>query len=71
MIPRWLATKRQETCTKCLFVKSCQAKITLLSPEPECPIGALHSLGDEVRWRQAWPELAAPASGCCDSALNY
>lgn len=71
MIPRWLAQKRNETCSRCEIKAVCEDKITMLENIPFCSLGKLHALSDEIRWRQAWPDSAAPVSGCCDSALNY
>ena len=70
MIPRWLAQKRHETCVSCEIHSGCQDKATLLSDEPMCHLGKLHTLDDELRWAKAWPDSVPRVSGCCDSALH-
>ena len=70
MIPRWISDKRVKTCIKCEKQIGCSAKYTILSEAPQCPLGALPSVADEIAAR-AWPSGAAPVSGCCDSAENY
>jgi len=71
ILPDWLTKKRHDTCQRCEIVETCQDKKTLFYERPVCSLGKLHSLGDEIRWKQAWPEDAPRPSDCCGSALNY
>jgi hypothetical protein len=70
MIPRWLLDKRIATCLDCDCQTTCTARFGILHDAPECPLGRLVTLAEEIQAR-AWPDGAERASGCCDSAQNY
>lgn len=70
MIPQWVADKRSGVCLNCDQYAGCSGRWDILAEAPNCPLGKLPSVGDEIAAR-AWPDGADPVSGCCDSAMDY